>query len=872
MGHVDLAHVSYFLPDGRALLYEVSFRVGDGAKTALLGANGTGKTTLLRLIAGDLEPAEGTIVRSGGLGVMRQFIGSVRDATTVRGFLAAMAPPAIRAAAERLEAAEQVAAGQDEAAQLAYAQAIADWTDVGGWDAEVLWETCIRESLGLTLADAGHRPVSTLSGGEQKRLALEALLRGPDEVLLLDEPDNYLDVPAKRWLEERLQKTPKTVLYVSHDRELIAETAQRIVTVEAHTVWTHGGRFATYHEARADRIARLEELRRRWDEEHERLNELVRTLRVQASISPDMASRYRAMCTRLEKFEEAGPPPEIPRDQPIKMRLKGGRTGVRAITVEQLELTGLMQPFSVEVFYGERVGVLGCQRRRQVALPAAAGRRRGAPHGRLEARCPGRARPLRADAPPPDLERMTPVDVLMREALERGQAMGALTRYGLGGQALQPFETLSGGQQARLQILLLELGGATMLLLDEPTDNLDLESAEALEEALEVFDGTVVAVTHDRWFARGFDRFLVFGSDGKVFERPSRSGTRPARIAETRLEDRQREPAEGGQAVDLGRLERERLVAGHGQHQLRSVAERHRHRRAGGRLGERRAAGLQARRRRATRGRRSSRPLGQRAVRDAVDGPDVGTDQPHRRVEQRGGAAIGVDETAGLGHRERRIGQVAVRATAEQVEVLVQRRAAPGRGRRRARARRPRPSGPRGRGSRSTGCRRRRRPCSGRTRRARRAGRASSRAAASSRPGSARRVPRGDSTLRVWGGASSSGCRCAWMPHTSWRRSRDTGWAACRCGRSSPRCCTRRSCSAGRRTRSGSPRSSASSRRRRRSTWRGTLRRTASGSSARRWRSPTRRRRCWSPSSGRSSAGWRPRAWPARSAAAGSRT
>src|SRR3954469_19604228 len=288
MGHVDLAHVSYFLPDSRALLYEVSFRVGDGTKTALLGANGTGKTTLLRLIAGDLEPAEGTIVRSGGLGVMRQFIGSVRDGTTVRSFLAAMAPARIHDAATALQAAELGAASDDPAAQIAYAHAIADWTDAGGWDAEVLWETCIREALGLTLAEAGARPVATLSGGGQKRLALEALLRGPDEVLLLDEPDNYLDVPSKRWLEERLQTTPKTILYVSHDRELIAETAQRIVTVEARTTWTHGGGFASYHDARTNRIARLEELRRRWTEEHERLKELVRTLRVQASISPDM--------------------------------------------------------------------------------------------------------------------------------------------------------------------------------------------------------------------------------------------------------------------------------------------------------------------------------------------------------------------------------------------------------------------------------------------------------------------------------------------------------------------------------------------------------------------------------------------------------
>jgi ATPase subunit of ABC transporter with duplicated ATPase domains len=102
--------------------------------------------------------------------------------------------------------------------------------------------------------------------------------------------------------------------------------------------------------------------------------------------------------------------------------------------------------------------------------------------------------------------------------MERGQAIGALRRYELDGQADQAFDSLSGGQQARFQVLLLELGGATLLLLDEPTDNLDLASAEALEEGLESFDGTVLAVTHDRWFARGFDRFLVFGESGDVYE------------------------------------------------------------------------------------------------------------------------------------------------------------------------------------------------------------------------------------------------------------------------------------------------------------------------------------------------------------------
>ena len=105
-----------------------------------------------------------------------------------------------------------------------------------------------------------------------------------------------------------------------------------------------------------------------------------------------------------------------------------------------------------------------------------------------------------------------------RAGLDRARAVAALRRYGLDQQADQTFDTLSGGQQARLQILLLELSGATMLLLDEPTDNLDLVSAEALQDGLDTFAGTVLAVTHDRWFAREFDRFLVFGADGAVYE------------------------------------------------------------------------------------------------------------------------------------------------------------------------------------------------------------------------------------------------------------------------------------------------------------------------------------------------------------------
>ncbi|WP_432248276.1 ABC-F family ATP-binding cassette domain-containing protein [Streptomyces sanyensis] len=524
MGHVEAAHVEYYLSDGRPLLGDASFRVGEGAVAALVGANGAGKTTLLRIVAGELQPHGGSVTVSGGLGVMPQFVGSVRDERTVRDLLVSVAQPRIREAAGAVDAAElRIMEEDDEAAQMAYAQALSDWAEARGYEAETLWDMCTTAALGVPYEKAQWRLVRTLSGGEQKRLVLEALLRGPDEVLLLDEPDNYLDVPGKRWLEERLAETRKTVLFVSHDRELLSRAAERIVAVEpgpaGSDVWVHGGGFASFPEARRERFARFEELRRRWDEEHARLKALVLRLRQQAANSPDMASRYRAMQTRLRKFEEAGPPPEPPREQDIRMRLRGGRTGVRALTCENLELAGLMKPFSLEVFYGERVAVLGSNGSGKSHFLRLLAGEPVAHSGewRLGARVvPGHFAQTHAH---PELLGRTLVDILWTEhSKDRGGAMSVLRRYELERQGDTPFEKLSGGQQARLQILLLELAGTTALLLDEPTDNLDLESAEALQTGLEAYEGTVLAVTHDRWFARSFDRYLVFGSDGRVRE------------------------------------------------------------------------------------------------------------------------------------------------------------------------------------------------------------------------------------------------------------------------------------------------------------------------------------------------------------------
>jgi ATPase subunit of ABC transporter with duplicated ATPase domains len=545
VGHVDVNAVSYSLPDGRPLLNEVSLRVGEGAKVALIGPNGTGKTSLLRIISGDLDAGEGAITRSGGLGVMRQFVGKVRDDSSVRDLLVSVAPEPIRRAAAAVEAAElAMMERDDEPAQMAYAQSLADWADAGGYEHETLWDVCTVAALGIPFERAQWRDVRTLSGGEQKRLVLEALLRGPEDVLLLDEPDNYLDVPTKRWLEEALIASPKTVLFVSHDRELLDRVATRIATLEptaaGSTIWVHAGRFSTYAQARLDRNSRLEELRRRWDEEHAKLKALVVMYRQKASYNSDMAPKLQAAETRLRRFEEAGPPEVLPFEQSVRMRLRGGRTAKRAVICEGLELTGLMQPFDLEVWFGERVAILGSNgsgKSHFLRLMARGGSDPDVEHRpvgdvvpppvdhRGVARLGSRVRPgwFAQTHEHPALTGRTLLEILHRgdehrAGKPREEAARALDRYELARASEQTFASLSGGQQARFQILLLELSGATLLLLDEPTDNLDLHSAEALEEGLDAFEGTVLAVTHDRWFARGFDRFLVFGQDGMVYE------------------------------------------------------------------------------------------------------------------------------------------------------------------------------------------------------------------------------------------------------------------------------------------------------------------------------------------------------------------
>ncbi|MEP6475894.1 MAG: ATP-binding cassette domain-containing protein [Actinomycetota bacterium] len=517
---IDLTDVAYAWPGGWNLFEGVTLRVPSGHHAALVGANGIGKTTLLRVIAGEETPVGGVINLDGRAGYMRQFVAKPAEPTSVRDFLLSFAERPLAEAGARLREAEARLGSGDvgERAQLAYANALGAWEDAGGYRAEVLWDTCTVAAFGVPYVGAADRPIETLSGGEQKRLALELLFRSPFDVLLLDEPDNYLDIEGKTWLEEQIRASDKTILFVSHDRALLAAAATRVVTLEGHGAWVHPDGYTTYAEAREARLERVDEEHRRYAERHRKLIATMKEMKRKAAYNDKFASKARSAEKKVQWHEERESPPEKAAVQRVKMSIDGGRTGKLALRLRGLSLPGLLDPVDTEILFGERVGVIGPNGTGKTHFLRLLAGEDVAHTGEwtLGARVsPGLFAQLHHR---PELRGTPILEVLQKRGMGMSEAMGTLKRYELERVSRNPFELLSGGQQARFQLLLMEVESPTMLLLDEPTDNLDVHAAEALEDALSRYEGTVVAVTHDRWFMRLMDRFLEFEEGGAVRE------------------------------------------------------------------------------------------------------------------------------------------------------------------------------------------------------------------------------------------------------------------------------------------------------------------------------------------------------------------
>ena len=430
-----------------------------------------------------------------------------------------VAVPELRSAGRALIAAEAALAdGTDDG--MGYAEAITDWGDLGGYELEAEWAAAAERSVKTPITDFSTRLVGELSGGERKRLVLDLLLNSGVDVLLLDEPDNYLDIPTRVWLEDQILACPSTILMVSHDRSLLERVATKVVVLEGAGCWVHGGSYATFPEARAKRQAQLGDALKRWNTEERRLHAHMKVMKTRAAQNFKNATKANAAETRWEKFVAAGPPPPPVRDENIHVNLRGADSARRVLNIVDTSIGDLFFPFSDEVHFGERVGLIGPNGTGKTHLLKALAGEVEPDEGSIGLGPRTSVGTFTQINDRADFLGREAVDIVKERTRDEEASMKSLARYGLANQARQEFETLSGGQKARLEILCLELEGHNVLLLDEPTDNLDVESSEALEQALDGFQGTVVAVSHDRTFLERLDRFIMINDDGSVYSLP----------------------------------------------------------------------------------------------------------------------------------------------------------------------------------------------------------------------------------------------------------------------------------------------------------------------------------------------------------------
>jgi ATPase subunit of ABC transporter with duplicated ATPase domains len=519
MSSVVVSELAYSPPGADQLFFDVSFGVSPGEHAAIVGPNGVGKSTILKILTGQYEADDGEFSIGGTFLQMTQDVGMSKPDDSLRDMLIEVAPIALREAGKKLFAAEKaMMSGEDDG--MKYAEALGDWGDLGGYDLETQWAASAQRSVKTPVDNFATRLVSQLSGGERKRLVLDLLLTSGADVLFLDEPDNYLDIPTRGWLEEQIKACKSTILMVSHDRTLLERVATKIIAVEGSGAWVHGGSYVTFPEARQKRQELLGDDLKRWNDEERRLFHHMKIMKQRAAQNFKNATKANGAETRWEKFVKAGPPPPPVPDQQIYVRFRGADSARRVVKFEAVAIGDLFIPFSDEVHFGERLGLIGPNGTGKTHLLNALNGKAEGLMGDITFGPRTSVGMFNQVNDRPEFHGRECIEIVRDKLSDEQKSMGALARYGLRNNARQEFQTLSGGQKARLEILSLELAGHNVLLLDEPTDNLDIDSSEALERAIEGFEGTVIAVSHDRTFLANFDRFIMITDDGDVYELP----------------------------------------------------------------------------------------------------------------------------------------------------------------------------------------------------------------------------------------------------------------------------------------------------------------------------------------------------------------
>src|SRR4051794_23490047 len=512
---------------GRAVLTGLDLDVEPGARIGVLGPNGGGKSTLLRILAGVEEPDAGTVIRRRGLvhAFLPQIVGG--DARDARATLRA-ARPELAALEAELHAAEQRLAEPRLAHDLEamtkalarHERLLARWTDAGGdrADGEALGHL---RALGLDEA-ALAMPTSELSGGQRKLVALAACLARKPDVLLLDEPEAHLDMARRELLQRLLEDFDGAVLMVSHDRHLLDESVAEIAELDRGRIRMWPGAYSAYVVARQLELERRQQRYVSQQKEIARLEDAVRRFRHWAHIRVNerAARQARVKQMQIDRMEKVERPVFERRKMALRLR-SGSRGGQRVLALEGVDVGFDDDPVLLDaelvIARGERVGVVGPNGAGKTVLarvlagdlePTAGTRWAG--DGITIGYLSQTAGALDDGATVLDAlrtGRSLPEDAAVRAL------MGFLFDYE---QTRRPVATLSGGERTRLAFLCLMHDAPNCLVLDEPTNHLDIDSIEALEAALERYDGTVVAVSHDRYFLDRIADRIVVVADGAL--------------------------------------------------------------------------------------------------------------------------------------------------------------------------------------------------------------------------------------------------------------------------------------------------------------------------------------------------------------------
>jgi len=484
------------------LFRDITFTVSAGERWGIVGRNGTGKTTLFRLLTGALEPTRGTVTRQSGLSI--SLLGQHRDyGEAITVWEAAAGPFADLLALERslAEQADALATTHDEASLERYGRDLERFEREGGYTIAPRVDA-VLQGLGFDAAVARTRPLEQLSGGERGRVGLARQLVAPSDVLLLDEPTNHLDLETTRWLEQYLQETERTVILVSHDRAFLAAVVDHVLHFEGDTATAYSGSYESFVHQRQER--RLTQ-QRAFDKQQKVI--AAQADYIARNIAGQNSKQAKGRRKLLERLPRLGAP--VGADGTMALRLEASERGGDQVAVaERLRIAVgdrvLIDKFDGRIMRGDRLGIIGPNGAgKSTLLRTLVGER--APDGG-ELRVGNSIRVAYYDqqlGQVPLDETLYDVIHNLRPQWERRLVQGHLGRFGFSGDEVQRrAATLSGGERARVALAMLMLTRANLLVLDEPTNHLDVETIEVLEDAIEGYEGTVILVSHDRAMLR----------------------------------------------------------------------------------------------------------------------------------------------------------------------------------------------------------------------------------------------------------------------------------------------------------------------------------------------------------------------------------